>query len=58
MFVDGSSQAQLYTPASPTYNPAWAPTITVVPLTISNATTYQITGTQFNGLTQGTDLWR
>ena len=26
----------------------------VVPLTISNATTYQITGTQFNGVTQGT----
>jgi hypothetical protein len=55
MFVDGSTTVQLYTPAgSPTYNPAWAPTISVVPLSISNATTYQIFGTQFNGLNQGT----
>ena len=53
MFVDGSTTVQLYTPAaSPVYDPSWAPTIASVPLTLNNATTYQISGTQFNGLTQ------
>ncbi|HXB74865.1 MAG TPA: Ig-like domain repeat protein [Candidatus Acidoferrales bacterium] len=55
MFVDGSTTVQLYTPAgSPAYDPAWAPTIIGAPPTVNNATTYQISGTQFNGLNQGT----
>jgi hypothetical protein len=55
LFVDGSTTVQLYTPASsPTYNPAWAPTITSVSSTIENSATYSISGTQFNGLSQGT----
>ena len=54
MFVDGSPLVWLYTPApAPTYNPAWAPTIASVPPVVNAATTYQISGTQFNGLDQG-----
>jgi hypothetical protein len=33
-------------------NPAWAPTITSVPTTLSPGSSYKITGTQFNGLSQ------
>jgi len=33
-------------------NPAWAPTITNVPTTLSPGSTYEISGTQFNGLSQ------
>ena len=54
MFVDGSTTVQLYTSTvSSTYNAAWAPTISNVPQTISPGATYQISGTQFNGLDQG-----
>jgi hypothetical protein len=54
LFVDGSMVVQVYTPAaSPTYDPSWAPTITTVPTTIAPGSTYQISGTQLNGLTQG-----
>ena len=54
MLVDFSATVQIYTPAaSPTYNAAWAPTISAVPSTISSGATYRITGTQFNGLNQG-----
>lgn len=45
------NQAHVYTGAgSP--SPAWAPTITTVPSTIVRGTTYIISGTQFNGLSQ------
>ncbi len=37
-------------------NPAWAPTITSVPSQLSPGSTYQITGTQFNGLSQANDF--
>jgi hypothetical protein len=33
-------------------NPAWAPSITKVPTTLSPGSSYEITGTQFNGLSQ------
>jgi hypothetical protein len=33
-------------------NPAWAPTITSVPSQLSPGSTYKITGTQFNGMSQ------
>jgi hypothetical protein len=36
-----------------TYNAAWAPTITSSPATVTRGDTYQISGTQFNGLNQG-----
>lgn len=43
---------QIYTPSgSP--NPAWAPTISSVPSTLASGATYSISGTQFNGLSQG-----
>ena len=47
----GYSQVVLY---NPTGSPkgSWAPTISNVPSTISAGQTYQITGTQFNGLSQ------
>ncbi len=54
LFVDGVL-AELYTPAaSPTYDPAWAPMIASAPAAVNAGATYQISGTQFNGLDQGT----
>jgi len=38
--------------AAGSVNPAWAPTITSVPAQLTPGSTYQITGTQFNGLSQ------
>jgi hypothetical protein len=35
-----------------TYQAAWQPTITSVPSTVTRGSTYQISGTQFNGLSQ------
>lgn len=53
LFVDGSTTVQVYTPApTPTYDPAWAPAITSAPTALTAGMTYQITGTQLNGLTQ------
>jgi hypothetical protein len=48
VIVGGS---QLYT-STGTYDPAWAPTITTYPTSVIRGTTYQISGTQFNGLSQ------
>ena len=43
---------EVYTsPGAP--DPGWAPTITNCPSTITRGTTFQISGTQFNGLSQG-----
>jgi hypothetical protein len=36
-----------------TYNAAWAPAISSSPATVTRGDTYQISGTQFNGLNQG-----
>jgi hypothetical protein len=36
-----------------TYNQAWAPTISNAPSSVTHGQTYQVTGTQFNGLDQG-----
>ncbi len=51
--ADGSHiDTELYTPTgSP--NPAWAPTITSVPTTITRGKPYVIKGTQFNGVASG-----
>ncbi len=53
MLVDTSNSAQLYTSPG-TYDPSWAPAITFVAPTLTSGATYQITGTQFNGLSMGT----
>ncbi len=34
-------------------DPAWAPTITAAPATVARGSTYVVSGTQFNGLSQG-----
>ncbi len=53
MFTDGSSTVQLYA-SSGTANSSWVPVILSVPATVNNGSTYQISGMQFNGLSQGT----
>lgn len=51
-WTDGSTDVEIYTAAgSP--QAAWAPTITSAPSTVTPGQTYTITGTQFNGLSQG-----
>jgi hypothetical protein len=35
---------------------AWAPTISAAPASVTRGTTYPISGTQFNGLSQGADV--
>jgi hypothetical protein len=47
-----SNDIRLYTPAG-TYDPAWAPAITSAPSTVRAASSYVISGSQFNGLSQG-----
>jgi hypothetical protein len=39
--------------SSGTYDPSWTPTITKSPSAVTRGTTFKITGTQFNGLSQG-----
>ena len=52
LMTDFSARAEVYTPAgSP--NPAWAPTISSVPTTLSLGNSYKVSGTQLNGLSQG-----
>jgi hypothetical protein len=43
--------SEIYT-APGTYNPAWAPAITNCPSSVTRGSTYKISGTQFNGLSQ------
>jgi hypothetical protein len=43
---------QIYSP-SESPNPAWAPRISSIPSTLTAGGTFLITGTQFNGLSQG-----
>jgi hypothetical protein len=52
LFMDLSDYMEVYTPSG-TYNSAWQPTITTSPSSVNPGTTYQISGTQFNGLSQG-----
>ena len=53
LFTDGSTTAQIYT-ASGTYQSAWQPKITSVASTlIAGNANNAISGTQFNGLSQG-----
>lgn len=52
LFTDQSAEVEIYT-AKGTYKPAWAPTILSAPSTVVRGNSYKITGTQFNGLSQG-----
>ena len=53
LFTDGTKTVQLYTAAG-TYQAAWQPTITSVASTLTaGSTNNTISGTQFNGLSQG-----
>jgi len=48
ILVGGS---EVYNPAG-TYEAGWAPTITTAPTNVTRGSTYKISGTQFNGLSQ------
>lgn len=50
----GTIDVELYTSQGQP-NPAWAPTITSVPLRLRRGRSYQIFGTQFNGFSCGAD---
>jgi hypothetical protein len=52
MFTDFTTDVEIFTPAG-TYDPAWAPTISSAPTSVTRGKTYTISGTQFNGLSQG-----
>jgi hypothetical protein len=52
MFTDFSTNVEVFTPAG-TYNPAWAPTISSASTSVARGKTYTVSGTQFNGLSQG-----
>jgi hypothetical protein len=53
LFTNGSSTVQVYTAAG-TYRSAWQPTITTVASTLTHGSKNNaISGTQFNGLSQG-----
>jgi len=52
LFTDQSSDVEIYT-AKGTYRSAWAPAIVTVPSAVVRGSSYKITGTQFNGLSQG-----
>ena len=54
LFTDNSNDLEIYTPtgAADAYRRGWAPTITSAPSNVTPGTTYTISGTQFNGLSQ------
>ena len=52
LFTDGSADIEVYTSVG-NADPAWAPAIVSVPQSLTRGTTVTISGTQFNGLSQG-----
>lgn len=55
LVADGRTvDVELYT-STGVPNPAWAPTITAAPTRLLRGNSYQISGTQFNGLSCGSD---
>jgi hypothetical protein len=52
ILVSNSTFAQVYTPANTKFPPKWAPTIKQFPAMVVRGSTYQISGQQFNGLSQ------
>jgi hypothetical protein len=49
--ISGGPPVQIFTPSGQA-SAAWAPTITVFPASVTRGSTYSISGTQFNGLSQ------
>jgi hypothetical protein len=49
--IVAGNRVQVYNPTG-TYSPAWAPSITTFPQTVTRGQTYVVAGTQFNGLSQ------
>jgi hypothetical protein len=54
LFSDISQNLQVWTPAG-TYQAAWQPTVSAVAASLSPGSTYPISGTQFNGLSEGAE---
>ncbi|HXX41763.1 MAG TPA: hypothetical protein VEI58_05810 [Chthoniobacterales bacterium] len=52
VLVSNGTFAQVYTPASTRFRTSWAPKIRQFPATVARGSTYQISGQQFNGLSQ------
>jgi hypothetical protein len=52
LFDDFSNDVEIFTPKG-SYQAAWQPTITKVPVNVVHGKSYQVQGTQFNGLSQG-----
>jgi hypothetical protein len=52
VLVSNGPFAQVYTPANTTFASKWAPTIKQFPATVVRGSTYQISGQQFNGMSQ------
>ncbi|HXN24716.1 MAG TPA: hypothetical protein VOA41_18435 [Candidatus Dormibacteraeota bacterium] len=52
LFTDGSGDIEVYT-SDGVADPAWAPTIASAPADLQPGLSYPISGTQFNGLSQG-----
>ncbi len=51
VLIGGLNSVAVYTPKG-TYQPSWAPTLSSFPASVNQGSTYQISGTQFNGLSQ------
>lgn len=47
-----AADIEIYTPTG-TYNSSWAPVVSSVPTSLSAGSSYQLTGVQLNGLSQG-----
>jgi hypothetical protein len=52
--VSQGGNIQIYTPLAGSPQPSWAPVITSAPGCVSPGKTYLVSGTQLNGLTEGT----
>ena len=52
VLVSNGTFAQVYTPANTKFQPKWAPMIKQFPATVVRGSTYQISGQQFNGMSQ------
>jgi hypothetical protein len=52
VLVSNGTFAQVYTPANTRFQRSWAPKIKRFPATVVHGSTYQISGQQFNGLSQ------
>jgi hypothetical protein len=51
--ADGTGDVEIYTPADSSYDPAWAPVVSAVPLSIVPGYSYPLYGIRLNGMSQG-----